>query len=77
MSAAVGLGRAGLASYLLRRMVTRLFWDRGLTLARLQEVSRLPGMGVLLSHTFVVGESGVVALLSPRSGYLNRRIRRS
>lgn len=75
LSAAVGLGFAGLASYLLLRMITRLFWDGGLTLAPLQEVSRLPGLGVLLSHTFiVVGVSGVVALLvSALLAWLNER----
>lgn len=45
LSAAVGLGFAGLASYLLLRMVTRLFWDGSLTLAPLQDVSRLAGLG--------------------------------
>jgi len=74
-SAALGISFAALAFYALFRVVSRLFWDGGFTLSPLEETFGLPGLGTLLSHTFiVVGLSAVLALLlSSLLAWLNER----
>lgn len=75
LSATVGIGFALLVFYALFGVVSRLFWDRGFTLAPIREAVGLPDLATVLSHTlFAVGASALFALmLGSLLAWLNER----